>query len=233
MLQKLPIRFWFLPPLNFQFFSPSKMVSGFASVSFLLVITFSVLLTLALVSWYYALTAPSQYGSSWMGQMWGSHLGTDQNHWGMGGMMGGDSSSTLTPSYLWLLPTALIGAVAIAIVGVGFYLAYPELKYIRGKPCSPQKTLAETKETATSAGSEAHSCEMLLKTMTPEEQQVLNVLIKHNGKYLQKYVSKEAELSRLKTHRIIARFAQRGIVTTREFGNTNEIYLADWIKNTK
>ena len=66
--------------------------------------------------------------------------------------------------------------------------------------------------------------------MTPEEQKVLNVLRAHQGKYLQKYVGKEAELSRLKTHRIIARFAQRGIVTVRQLGNTNEIALSDWVQ---
>ena len=75
-----------------------------------------------------------------------------------------------------------------------------------------------------------NSCDVLLKTMTPEEQKVLNVLISHQGKYLQKYVGKEAGLSRLKTHRVMARFAQRGIVTVKEFGNTNEILLSDWVK---
>jgi uncharacterized membrane protein len=75
------------------------------------------------------------------------------------------------------------------------------------------------------------SCEVLLKTMTPEEQKVLNVLIAHNGKYLQKYVVKESGLSRLKIHRIVARFAKRGIVSVKEFGNTNEIVVSDWVKN--
>ncbi len=57
----------------------------------------------------------------------------------------------------------------------------------------------------------------------------MNVLVAHKGKYLQKYVVKEAGLSRLKTHRVVARFAQRGIVTIKEFGNTNEIMLSDWV----
>jgi uncharacterized membrane protein len=68
--------------------------------------------------------------------------------------------------------------------------------------------------------------------MTPEEQKVLNVLISHQGKYLQKYVVKEAGLNRLKTHRVVARFAQRGIVTVKEFGNTNEIQLSDWVRSS-
>jgi uncharacterized membrane protein len=86
---------------------------------------------------------------------------------------------------------------------------------------------------ANSAVVEPNACEVLLKTMTAEEQKVLNVLIAHEGKYLQKYVAKEAGFSRLKTHRIVARFAQRGIVTVKEFGNTNEIVISDWVRNSK
>ena len=69
--------------------------------------------------------------------------------------------------------------------------------------------------------------------MTPEEQKVLNTLIAHQGKYLQKYVVKEAGLSRLKTHRIVARFAERGIVTVKPVGNTNEVAISDWVKGAK
>ena len=61
--------------------------------------------------------------------------------------------------------------------------------------------------------------------MTPEEQKVFNVLVAHKRKYLQKYVVKELGLSRLKTHRIVARFAERGIVTVKEFGNTRNTSL--------
>ncbi len=69
--------------------------------------------------------------------------------------------------------------------------------------------------------------------MTPEEQKVMGVLVAHKGRYLQKYVGREAGLSRLKTHRVVARFAQRGMVTVKEFGNTNEIALADWVDISK
>lgn len=46
---------------------------------------------------------------------------------------------------------------------------------------------------------------------------------------MQKYIRKEAELSRLKTHRIISRFVERGIVSVTKSGNTNEVVLADWL----
>ena len=193
---------------------------------FVLAITLSVLVTLLAVSLYYAATAQTNYGSSWMGQMWGSHLGTNQNNWVMGGMMGdvGNGSGT-TPSYLWIIPVVLIATVATAIIGITFYLAYPELKYIRTRSSCNTQTSGLTKTPQTPQTSQSkietpptqqpaiatatQNCDVLLKTMTPEEQKVFNVLVAHKGKYLQKYVVKESGLSRLKTHRIVARFAER------------------------
>lgn len=198
------------------------------------IITLSVLLTLALVGWYLAATSPSYYGSSWMSQMWGPHLGTDGYYGGMGGMMGNGNGTTT--SYLWIIPTALIAIVAVSVIGVGFYLAFPQLRYIKRTCEIPNESSVSAEHAKNSAGLSVNSnvehntCEVVLKTMTPEEQKVLNVLLAHQGKYLQKYVSKEAGLSRLKTHRIVARFTQRGIVTIKEFGNTNEIIVSDWVK---
>ena len=208
---------------------------------FVLATTLAVLVTLALVSWYFAASNPSYYGSSWMGQMWGSYGGYSG---GMGGMMGNGATSV---SYLWVIPVALIVVVSAAIIGVGFYLIYPELKYVRGGSCVTQKTEnspspsappaysappTPVSPTAQSKPATSTNCEVLLKTMTPDEQKVMNVLVAHKGKYLQKYVGKEAGLSRLKTHRIVTRFVQRGIVTVKEFGNTNEIAVSDWVQNS-
>jgi hypothetical protein len=193
------------------------------------IIALSIFLALAVVGWYLAATSPSYYGSSWMSQMWGPHLGSDGNYGGMGGMMGNGSGTT--SSYLWLIPVALIAVVAISVIGVVFYLAFPQLRYVK-RTCE----LPSVNRDVGLVGSlavESSTCGVLLKTMTPEEQRVLNVLVAHQGKYLQKYVSKEAGLSRLKTHRIVARFAQRGIVTVKEFGNTNEVVVSDWVRNSK
>jgi hypothetical protein len=209
-----------------------------------LTVTAAVLLTLALVSWVFSLSSPNNYANSWMNQMWG---GTNSNNYGgMGGMMGGSGGTvaTASTSYLWVIPLVLGIGVAVAIVGVVFYLAFPELKFIKtNTTCNPsiansqiqtqtinppaKKTNTENIEADTPQI--ANSCDVLLKTMTPEEKKVLNVLMAHNGKYLQKYVVKEAELSRLKTHRIVARFAERGIVNIKVVGNTNEIVVSDWV----
>jgi len=209
-----------------------------------LVVTLAVLLTLAFVSWYYSATSPTSYMDSWMSQMWG---GSSSNYGGMGGMMGGGTgTSTVSTSYLWVIPLILGIGVAVAIVGVAFYSVFPELKYIKSKTtCNANVTDTSVKtnqalsttdtETAQDIDEKlptvSNSCDVLLKTLTPEEKKVLNVLVAHQGKYLQKYVVKETGLSRLKTHRIVARFAKRGIVNVEGFGNTNQIVLANWVKN--
>jgi hypothetical protein len=74
--------------------------------------------------------------------------------------------------------------VAVAIVGVAFYFAFPELKYIRGNTtCNPVpgnpvvqgNTVYPAIETNTLPDSNSNqskltsSCEVLFKTVTPEE----------------------------------------------------------------
>ena len=96
----------------------------------------------------------------------------------------GNGNGTSSTSYLWIIPVALIVISAVAIIGVAFYLVFPELRYIRGS-CNPQKAepapaQAKTHEAATPVSATvSNSCEVLLKTMTPEEQKVLNVLMNH------------------------------------------------------
>ncbi len=217
-----------------------------------LAVALTAILALVAVSLYMAASSPGYYGSSWMGQMWGGmgmdgYYGGNGNYGGMGGMMGNGYGAT-SASYAWVIPAALIAVSAVAVIGVAFYLIFPELRFIKGPACAPSQLASQPRPVAVAApkppepssvaqvqnapiiSNTSSSCDVLLKTMTPEEQKVLNVLLNHQGKYLQKYVVKEAGFSRLKTHRIVARFAERGIVSVKEFGNTNEIQLSDWVK---
>jgi uncharacterized membrane protein len=98
-----------------------------------------------------------------------------------------------------------------SVVGVIYFLVLPEMKnYVAG----------------TGGGKEAVA--VVLRTLKPEERKVVVVLDAHGGTYLQKYITKEAGLSRLKTHRVIAALSERGIVLAEPHGNTNEVKLADW-----
>ena len=99
--------------------------------------------------------------------------------------------------------------VLASMVGVIYFLVVPEMKnYVAG----------DTKDTAS----------VVLRTLKPEERKVVHVLDAHGGTYLQKFITKEAELSRLKTHRVVASLSERGIVQVEKRGNTNEVTLVKW-----
>lgn len=144
----------------------------------------------------------------------------------MGGMMGGEEGmvvpeSVEVPIYLWILPPIFIGLLIAGAAGLIYFLALPEIRM--------SAQAAEPVGHPPSSPFKGERFSTLLNTMKPEEKRVFEVLISHGGKYLQKHISREADLSRLKTHRIVARFAARGIVTVRPFGNTNEVALSDWL----
>ena len=158
----------------------------------------------------YFLPTTSTY-PDWMSNMW--------DH--MGGMMGG-GGGTSEPYFLYfgIIFAVVIGILLVGVVGLVYYFVVPEIK-------SP-KNMIENKNKFTSEDSSAF--DSVLKTLNDDEKKVLLILRKHNGKYLQKYIRDEANLSRLKIHRILARFNDRGIVALQKTGNTNEVRLAEWLK---
>ena len=96
------------------------------------------------------------------------------------------------------------------MVGVIYFLVLPEMKnYYESDP-----------------GREGTA--MVMKTLKPEERKVVEVLKLHGGSYLQKFITRETGLSRLRTHRVVAALAERGIVQVQKHGNTNEVSLAKW-----
>jgi hypothetical protein len=105
-----------------------------------------------------------------------------------------------------------LSIVLVSMVGVIYFLVLPEMKtYVAG----------DGKDTAS----------VVLRTLKPEERKVVNVLYGHGGTYLQKFITKEASLSRLKTHRVVAALAERGIVKVEKKGNTNEVTLVKWFQD--
>ncbi|MBI2185206.1 MAG: hypothetical protein HYU39_09650 [Thaumarchaeota archaeon] len=145
----------------------------------------------------------------------------------MGRMMGGLSPGTQeagsqVPPYFLILPPVFIVTLILGALGFIYFLMVPEIKV--SKMISPAVNVPMATQIPKN-----EKISMLAKTMKPDEEKVLTVLTSHEGKYLQKHISKEAGLSRLKTHRIVARFAERGIVTVRPFGNSNEVALSNWL----
>ena len=158
----------------------------------------------------------------------------------MGDMHGTHPQNTGSP-YLWTIPTVLAGIALVSTAGLTYFLLFPEIKTakpvnrnvqyepITAKPTGGNSESAKLADTV-SQKSSLSSYAAVSRTLTPEERKVLEVLVSHDGKYLQKYIRKDAGLSRLKTHRILARLAERGVVSLEKSGNTNEVLLSDWLK---
>lgn len=182
---------------------------------FLILLVISIFLFIAILIAGFLLTPNVTSPLDWTNNMWGC-----VNDWMTGAPVQGTDSS-------WILfGVLLILSIGLIIVGVGgsiyFYL-FPEMSTCKVNLNNPE---------IQSSNSSESSFKTILKTMTEDERKVLEVLKNHNGKYLQKYIRTETGLSRLKTHRIIARFAKRDIVTLEKVGNTNEVKLKGWINKS-
>jgi len=191
---------------------------------FLTILIISLASLIALTAIGFAVFASgSQYPSSWMSDMW--------NQMGGGGMMGGTAPTTVqNPAlpYFGVAFVVLIGVTIVGVAGLAYFLAFPEFRTGAAPVICKQPLQDSPVEQAEQ--SQCTPLESVVKTLTDEERKVIEVLKVHDGKYLQKYIRKEAGLSRLKTHRILARFAERGLVTLEKTGNTNQVSLASWLK---
>jgi len=105
-----------------------------------------------------------------------------------------------------------LSTILASVVGIIYFLVLPEIKEYY----------------ATGNGNGKENTAMVLKTLKPEERSIVNVLDAHGGTYLQKYITREAGLSRLKTHRVVAALSERGIVTVEKYENTNQVSLVKW-----
>jgi hypothetical protein len=116
------------------------------------------------------------------------------------------------PDLTILIPLSslfFLSIVLASMVGVIYFLVLPEMKNY-------------------ASGNGKETTSVVLRTLKPEERKVVGVLDAHGGTYLLKFITKEAGLSRLKTHRVVASLSERGIVHVEARGNTNEVSLVKW-----
>jgi hypothetical protein len=173
-------------------------------------------------------TPQNQY--DWMSQMYGGMNTGSTNgngHGGMGGMMSQTPTPTTTASsmlpYYGVLFAVLIAITIVSVIGISYYLVYPQIRM------GPTPSITTSAQPTIGASTSASAYESVSKTLTEDERKIITVLQTHEGKYLQKYIKAETGLSRLQTHRILARLANRGIVSLEKTGNTNQVLLADWL----
>jgi uncharacterized membrane protein len=181
----------------------------------LLIVSITALVASTIVGFIIFAQTPAQ--NNWMSQMWGSGGMMDQN---------GHVGNSTTTANVWLPTFGIIFALIIvlivaSIVGVAYYLLYPQIRI----GTAPTTTVV----VSNSAVNNGNAYDSVAKTLTMDERKIVEVLNAHNGVYLQKYIKSETGLSRLKTHRIIARLAERGIVSIEKVGNTNQVFLAKWL----
>jgi hypothetical protein len=117
------------------------------------------------------------------------------------------------PFVIPLSALLFLSTVLASMVGVIYFLVLPEMKDYYSSGSAP-------------LGKEASA--MVMRTLKPDEKKVVGVIKVHGGNYIQKFITQEAGLSRLKTHRVVAALAERGIVRVERRGNSNEVTLAAW-----
>ena len=153
---------------------------------------------------------------------------------GMGGMMGGNVATQVPAQnsaapYLGVAFIALVGVAIVGVVGLVYFVAFPEIRNRTGIAPTLAHETTVLPVNVTAEETEQAPISTIVKTLTVEERKVVEVLTTHQGKYLQKYIRSETGFSRLQTHRIVARLAERGIVTLEKIGNTNSVKLASWL----
>jgi uncharacterized membrane protein len=199
------------------------MKNNKTTVLIIFIVLAAVLTAVSVLAFVAASTLASPTTNEYPNGMMGNSLS------GMSGMMGENwnTSSTLqtsaTPQNTVLPFIGIVTLIGTALTGVGgvvYFLKAPKIGMAEPTVISTVSSLSQAAVTP---------YESVSKTLTAEERTVLDILVSHEGKYLQKYIRTETGLSRLKTHRIVSRLAERGIVTLEKSGNTNEIRISNWL----
>ena len=72
--------------------------------------------------------------------------------------------------------------------------------------------------------------EILLKMLNKDERKVIQALIENHGKALQAEITRLPEMSKVKSHRVVQKLIDRGVLQKEEFGKTNKIKFAPEIQ---
>jgi uncharacterized membrane protein len=135
---------------------------------------------------------------------------------GMGGM-GGPFER-----YFWLV--LIVAPLIVAVAVLGYAMLFPDISKKKPEANSSTVTTVEKEESTLNA---------VLQVLKDDERKVIETLVAEGGTMLQKDIRWKTGFSRVKTHRILYRLAERGIVTAEKHYNTNKITLADWLVKAK
>ncbi|MCX6799479.1 MAG: hypothetical protein NTW59_05295 [Candidatus Diapherotrites archaeon] len=71
---------------------------------------------------------------------------------------------------------------------------------------------------------------VMLRFLNPDERKLVNLLIENNGKVLQAEVSRLPGMGKVKSHRVVQRLIDRGVIEKETLGKTNIVRFAKEIK---
>ena len=123
----------------------------------------------------------------------------------------------------WSLTNMLLVVfILLLVLIVVYYVFFPKLERVTSS-ASIQTEVENLKD-------ENKNLEVALRLMESDERRVVKAIVDAGGSMLQKDISYNLEISRVKTHRTLVKLINRGIVTAEKKYNTNNITLADWLQ---
>ena len=131
----------------------------------------------------------------------------------MSQMMGGSFGAAMLVG-----PLSLTISVIVVVIALVYVVLFPEIKsgIISTDP----------------RGGMAEGLDAIMRFAKPDEGAVLGTLRSAGGACLQKDIRLKTGFSKLKTHRILVRLAERGIVVVKKQGKVNEVCLPEWLRGS-
>lgn len=116
----------------------------------------------------------------------------------------------------WSIP--LYAAIGFAGGSIAYYIILPEI----------------TPRTEVESGMMTNALDAILRVLEPDERKLVEALKEAGGRMLQKEATKKIGFTRVKSHRVVARLAKRGVITVEKLGSgkTNQIALLSWLYQT-
>ena len=143
-------------------------------------------------------------------------LGLPEGSGGRGQGMGWMGGTSARSSWLVLVVAPLVVVAAV----LGYAMLFPELSEKKPVAQPPPVQVVEEGESV---------LDSVLRVLKDDEKKVIETLVAEGGTMLQKDIRWKTGFSRVKTHRILHRLAERGLVAAEKHYNTNKITLADWL----
>jgi len=118
-------------------------------------------------------------------------------------------------------PMMLTASITLVIVGIVYVIAFPTIRYA---------TSGQEEQRGIAAAIMLDPMDIVSRVSKPDERAVLEVLKQSGGVCYQRDIVYHTRFSKVKTHRIIARLAERGVILVKKSGKTNEISVPAWLR---